>query len=402
MADDIVNDAGLMPVTAQLESGESFVVCSRRECVFHAGEVRDHLGDSVPACGRGSIEWDGDEGECKDYHDSADVKPGDLEMFRSKIPGVGSVGPWVYQICGEAVMMDTFVEASEKVTGIDPRFPEVVRELAKHQFAPPLSKPALEEARMGRDRNKDIESILKAAKDAKPGDVIVFDEFTGGADVMSRAKAKGEGYKPIPEIIAGMDAEEYPLVMCKVRHDTTVISPMSVEMEPELPAGSQIESFEQLADMMVGESKILEVDGVRVEECDDDPRLKERVSCGVAQELITAAVVRDVCDFVDEVYMEEAMRDPTSCSECVRREHRFEDWSGWISWDDTDRPPPCAGKRKWLGINRCCSYFLDENAEMEICGACGGLCEYAGDGVLECNQCGQSYYDSDYEVDNDG
>jgi len=206
MNDDIVENHVPSPVVGTLDGGQQYVVCYRRECAFHAGDVTTEDGEMSAACGKPSISWDADEGGCKDFSDTADVRPDDLEMARQTVGGLGAVGPWSFRIKGEEVVPETFLEASTKVKGLDPRFQDAVRELMKNEIAPGPTLSPLEEARASRDRNLDISTIIEAAQDAKPGDAIVFDELTGKARAIPQDVALAGGG---PRMVGEVGGEEW-------------------------------------------------------------------------------------------------------------------------------------------------------------------------------------------------
>lgn len=231
--DDVVEDHVPSPVVGILDGGQQFVVCGRRSCAFHAGDVTTDEGSEAGACGRPSVTWDGDEGECKDFTDPADMRPGDLEMGRQMIPGVGAIGPWSYRVKGEEVVVGTFLEASGKVEGLDPGFQDAVRELAKNEMAPEVILSPLEEAMSSRDRSLDIQTIVEASKDAKPGDAIVFDDMTGKARAMDQDLALAGGARPYEGVVGFKDGptlpREGPRLVGEIRGEEWVVSPLDTK-----------------------------------------------------------------------------------------------------------------------------------------------------------------------------
>ncbi len=219
------------PITGALPNGDEFVICDRSTCAFHAGLVGEtDEGLTVPGCGKPEITWDGDEGECKDFSDSSDLRPGDLEMARENVALLGAIGPWSYRVRGTEVVKETFLEASGKAEGIDPRFREAVEQLARNEIAPGPILSDLEEARFGRDRSADIETIVEASKDAQPGDAIVFDEMTGSARAMDQDLALAGGARPHEGLVGFKEGpplpREHPRLMGRIQGEEWVVSPL--------------------------------------------------------------------------------------------------------------------------------------------------------------------------------
>ena len=218
------------PITGVLPNGDEFVICDRSACAFHAGDVQTADGDTVQACGKPKIEWDADEGECKDFSDSSDLRPGDLEMARDNVALLGAIGPWSYRVRGTEVVKGTFLEASGKAVGIDPGFREAVEELARNEIAPGPTLSDVEEARFGRDRSQDIQTIIDASQDAKPGEAIVFDEETGKARAMDQDLALAGGARPHEGLVGFKEGpplpREHPRLMGRIQGEEWVVSPL--------------------------------------------------------------------------------------------------------------------------------------------------------------------------------
>ena len=193
----------LGPITGRNRDGETFIVCERDDCAFHAGDL-DGVDGLQPACGRPKIEWDGDEGECVSYLDAETLDPMDMMMRRAHVHGIGEIGEWQYRIRGTLVTPVIFDRQAIRFPG----YLETVKRSRKHKFAPGPTLSMVERAKSLRSRDMDIHNIIEASKEAGPGDCIVFDEMTGKAQAMAMPQVEPEFESTVMHMMAEQVAKD--------------------------------------------------------------------------------------------------------------------------------------------------------------------------------------------------